>query len=299
MAPSSSPKKSTTVRSHRALFRLGELTAPPLAAHLATRMWFTLPAPAPAVDLPTGGARFQVTSQGATIRGEHWGDGPVVYLVHGWGGRGSQLAAYVEPLVRRGYSVVLHDAPSHGASDPGPSGSRSSNGVEFGKALDAVAARFGPAHAVIAHSMGAIATLLTLKHGWLATQRLVLLAPMTSFSSQFVAVQRTLGIGPRTRRHVERLTHRRVGLPIDEFDLAPLLAEVDTGPTLLVHDRDDRQTSFSDSERLAAALPTASFVGTRGLGHRRLLQDDRVTTAVVDFVHGDVASFTEGLAVPA
>jgi pimeloyl-ACP methyl ester carboxylesterase len=279
--------KSTTVRVHRAFFRVGEILAPRLAARVATRMWFRIPAAAAATELPSGGIRFHVVSQGASVRGHHWGDGPVVYLVHGWGGRGSQLAAYVEPLMRRGYRVVLFDSPSHGASDPGPSGRRSSNGVEFGKALDAVAARFGPAQAVIAHSMGAISTVLTLKYGWLSTQRLVLMAPMASFSSQFRPVQRTLAIGPRTRRHVEHLTARRVGVPVEEFDLGSLLADVDTVPTLVVHDRDDRQTSFTESRRLAATLPDASFVATRGLGHQRLLRDGGVTRTVVGFVDGE------------
>jgi len=39
-----------------------------------------------------------------------------VLLVHGWGGRGAQLASFVEPLVARGFSVLTFDAPGHGAS---------------------------------------------------------------------------------------------------------------------------------------------------------------------------------------
>ena len=37
------------------------------------------------------------------------------------------------------------------------------HGVEFGKALDAAFAEFGPAEAVIAHSLGVISTYLTLR----------------------------------------------------------------------------------------------------------------------------------------
>jgi hypothetical protein len=272
---------------YRSLFRIGEAVSPWLAARAATRMWFTLPAPAAPPQPPAGGAEFAVTWQGTTVRGSYWGDGPVVYLVHGWGGSGTQLGAYVEPLVQRGYRVVSFDSPSHGISDPGPSGRRSSTGVEFAKALDAVAARFGPAHTVIAHSMGAISTLLTLKCGWLATDRLVLLAPLTSFSLQFRTVQRALAIGPRTNRHVERLARRRVGLAMEDLDLEALLADVDTVSMLVVHDRDDRQTSFSASQRLAATVPGALFVATRGLGHQRLLRDPQVTSTVVGFVDGD------------
>ncbi|HEX5532685.1 MAG TPA: alpha/beta fold hydrolase [Actinomycetales bacterium] len=294
-----SASKSTTVRFYRAFFRLGEAVAPRLAARAATRLWFTLPAPTARPDAPAGAAEFAVTSQGATVRGSYWGDGPVVYLVHGWGGSGAQLGAYVEPLVQRGYRVVSFDSPSHGVSDPGPSGRRSSTGVEFAKALDAVAARFGPAHAVIAHSMGAISTLLTLKCGWLATGRLVLLAPLTGFSLQLRTVQRALAIGPRTHRQVERLAHRRVGVAIEDLDLETLFADVDTVPTLVVHDRDDRQTSFSASQRLAASVPDASFIATRGLGHQRLLRDPKLTSTVVGFVDGDAVTPNAGSATMA
>jgi len=34
-----------------------------------------------------------------------WGRGPAVLLAHGWGGRGAQLGAFVDPLVARGFSV--------------------------------------------------------------------------------------------------------------------------------------------------------------------------------------------------
>ena len=42
----------------------------------------------PPTRLPGGGEAFEVESLGAAVRGHVWGAGPVVYLVHGWGGRG-------------------------------------------------------------------------------------------------------------------------------------------------------------------------------------------------------------------
>ena len=142
-----SAKKSTIVRTAprkvRLAFRAGELLAPRLGGRAANRLWFTLPRPMKDTPLPPGGEPFTVTAQKASVRGHVWGDGPVVYLVHGWGGLGSQLASFVAPLTAAGFRVVLFDAPSHGASDPGPSGPGRTHGVEMGKALDAVAARFG------------------------------------------------------------------------------------------------------------------------------------------------------------
>ncbi len=277
-------QKSTNVRVIRGFFRVTELAAPRVAARAAARIWFTLP-PAPRSHrVPAGGVPFEVESQRRRVRGTYWGEGPAVYRVHGWGGRGSQLSAYVDPLVDRGFRVVMFDGLSHGDSDAGPSGARSSTGVELGRSLDAVAAKFGPARAVVAHSMGAASTMLTLKYGWLGTERLVLVAPMSRAATQLDGLQRMLGIGRRTRRHLDALTGRRVGIPVQEFDVSALSEDVVPVPTLVVHDRRDRETAYHESVDLVSVLPAARLVTTDGLGHRRILQDAAAVRVVVDHV---------------
>jgi len=285
-----SPQKSTIVRvknlARRSFFATADRVAPGVAGRLARDLWFGLPPALTPTPLPEGGEPFEVTSLDARVRGRVWGDGPVVYLVHGWGGLGSQLTAYVEPLVDVGHRVVLFDAPAHGDSEPGPAGVGRTHGVELGRALDAVAARFGPAHAVVAHSLGATATYLTLRYGWLGTDRLVLLAPMVEATTLFDAFQRALGFGARTRRAFDREVDEFVGVPVADFDIRVQAAYVDPVPTLVVHDRQDRQTAYSSSVELADALPHARLVTTDGLGHRRILRDPAVVAEVVEFLTG-------------
>ncbi len=88
----SRPQKSTIVRlqhgARRALFRAADLVAPGVAGRIARDLWFTVPPLMAATRLPVGGEAFEVESLGARVRGHVWGAGPVVYLVHGWGGRG-------------------------------------------------------------------------------------------------------------------------------------------------------------------------------------------------------------------
>ena len=275
----SRPRNSTIVRfqreARRATFRLADLVSPGLAGRIARDLWFAVPPRMAPARLPDGGVAFEVESLGAAVRGHVWGAGPVVYLVHGWGGRGSQLASFVEPLLSRGFRVVMFDAPAHGDSDPGPAGPGRTHGVEFGKALDAVFARFGPADAVVAHSLGAISTYLTLRFGWLSTRRLVLLAPMVAAEPLFDQFQRSLGFGARTRKAFDRELEEFVGIPMAEFDATYQAARVDPVPTLVVHDRGDRQTPYADAARLVASLPDARLVTTDGLGHRRILDGPR------------------------
>lgn len=283
-----SRQKSTIVRIRNTAFKTGlriaDVAAPRVAGRIAHRLWLRLPPAMPATTLPSGGEAFEVTSLHAAVRGHVWGDGPVVYLVHGWGGRGSQMTAYVDPLVAAGFRVVLFDGPAHGDSDPGPAGAGTTHGVELGKALDAVAAKFGPAHTVVAHSLGAVATYLTLRYGWLSTRRLVLVAPLVDSVSLFDQLQHTLGFGARTRQAFDREVHRFIGIPVDDLDARVQARHVDPVTTLVLHDRDDRQASHDAAADLVRGLPDARLVTTEGLGHRRILRDPAAVARVVAFV---------------
>lgn len=261
------------------LFRVLELAAPGAGAALAERLWFTLPAvPERArrvrVELPPGES-FEVAVGGSTIRGTSWGSGPAVYLVHGWGGWGLQLAAYAPPLVEAGFKVVLYDALSHGTSEPGRFGPRSTTLPEMADGLAAVVAHCGTPYAVVAHSFGAPVTAWAMRNG-LAPQRLVFIAAANSFGPVVDQFQQLLGFGPRTRRRLGPRFVRRVGHALEEFDVdaigADLLAELGTLPPLLaIHDRGDTETPFAGSVAITEGWPEATLHPTEGLGHRQPL----------------------------
>jgi pimeloyl-ACP methyl ester carboxylesterase len=284
-------KKSTIVRFRnlgmQALFRYGEHLAPARTGRLARDLWFSAPPRMPELPVPDGGEPFEVDAQGHAVRGIVWepvaADARTVYLVHGWGGRGAQFGAMVEPLLHAGFRVVTFDAPSHGDSEHGVAGRRRTSGLEFAHALDAVFCRYGPAEAVVAHSLGTIATYLALRFGWLGTERLVFLAPMVESQSLFDAFQASLGFGARTRRAFDRAVDEFVGIAVHEFDARVQAGYAEPVPTLVIADRDDRQTPYADVVDFAGAIG-APLVTTEGLGHRKILRDPAVVKAVVDFV---------------
>jgi pimeloyl-ACP methyl ester carboxylesterase len=279
-------------RATRALFWLLERGAPGVGARWAERLWFTVPRPratGPARPGPAGdGTAFEVTVGGRRVRGRHWGGGDPVYLVHGWGGSARQLDPLVAPLVRSGFSVVSFDLPSHGASDPGPSGPRRSTIPEFSDALLAVAARYGPAHGVVAHSLGATAAAVALRDG-LRARRLALIAPLADPHPYIHGFAERLGFGERVRTRLVARVERRVGLPMSHFDVPGIARQVATPKLLVVHDRDDRETRWSDGRAIVRAWPDARLVTTTRLGHRRILGDPEVVAEVVGFL-GDRAA---------
>ncbi|MBM0239883.1 alpha/beta fold hydrolase [Micromonospora sp. ATA32] len=286
-------KKSTPVRlfsaptAVRATFRVLEHAAPAVGARWAERIWFTLPrtrnTPAARPGQPAPGEAFALDVDGHRVVGEAWGEGPVVYLMHGWAGRREQLASFVTPLVATGHRVVAFDTPSHGRSAPGRYGPRSSSIPEFAAALTAVVARHGPAQAVIAHSMGATATAVALCDG-LPVGRIALLAPMASPASHARQFAAMFNVAERTHRRLVARIERRVGAPMHHLD-APLLGRgVAMPPTLIVHDRDDTSVPVTEGEAIAATWTGARLHLTSGLGHRWLLRDPAVVAEVVDFV---------------
>lgn len=274
----------TIVRATQARWSFVERLAPAVGVRAATRMWFTVPTAMPRALLPTPprGRNAHVELDGRSLYSTVWGSGPPVYLVHGWGGRSEQLGGFVAPLVAAGYRVVAFDAPAHGASGPGRHGT-STTIPEFAAALHAAVQAHGRPHAVIAHSMGAAAAAFALREG-VRPARLVLLAPPADLHAMLRAFADQLGLGRRVRAGLERAVQRQVGLPFAAFDVPAIADAVAIPPTLIVHDRDDREVAFAQAAAIAVAWPDARLVATTGLGHRKLLRDEAVRDDVIGFV---------------
>jgi pimeloyl-ACP methyl ester carboxylesterase len=268
-------------RALRTTFALLDRPAPALAARLAQRLFFTPPRPRSSARVEAvlrTGRRIDVTEGRTRIAAWSWGAGPAVYLVHGWAGMGGQLGAFVEPLVARGLQVVAFDGPGHGHS-----GGRRASIVHFARAFAAVARVFGPAHGVIAHSLGAPSAAFAMKHHGVETGRVVMLAPPADpgdWSRLFAA---RLGVSSRTMASMRTRSERWLGVSWAEVSLTAL-ASGQTTPALVVHDVEDREVPFTHGAAVAAAWPGARLVETSGLGHRRLLRDEAVIAQVASFI---------------
>ena len=59
---------------------------------------------------------------------------------------------------------------------------------------------------------------------------------------------------------------------------------VKTPPLLVIHDRDDHETSWQDGVDIASRWPIATLQTTTGLGHNRILRDSAVVESVTRFV---------------
>lgn len=278
-------KKSTTVRFFQLLrlgFRLADTIAPGPASRLATHLWFRLPGGHRTSPTPAAANRFELDSEGTTVRGWDWGAGPLVYVQHGWGGCTGDFDTIAACLVAHGYRVIAVDGPSHGHSDDGPYGPRASSPLQLASAFTTAIEKFGQPHAVVAHSMGCLATVTALREH-VEPERLVMISPFIGGPVFVRMFADRLGIGPRTFPRFLALAEGRIGKRMDYFNIPEPASGVDT---LIVHDRRDRSTPFKHGEVIADAWPNARLVATEGLGHMRILHNPMVVGEVVDFVTG-------------
>jgi pimeloyl-ACP methyl ester carboxylesterase len=289
---------STIVRSNelprlRPLLRVAgrslSALAPSLAAEVAERWFLTPPRhrrPAREVALIETARARPVRVDGSTVvETWRWGHGPTVLLVHGWGGRGSQLGALVAPLVAQGFSVVTFDAPGHGASSR-----RLVTIPEIVVAsVRAVAAAHGPIAALVAHSAGAVVAARALYEG-LEARAAVFLAPAADLAAPADAFTEALGFSRRVRERMQRRIEERVGMPWAAFRVDAIAAALGV-PLLAVHDLGDGEQSRHHARAIARAWPGAELVTTDGLGHRRILRDPDVIARAVAFVTARVAEW--------
>jgi pimeloyl-ACP methyl ester carboxylesterase len=293
MLQSSTSKNSTTVRSRnaarfaKAALHTAYIVSDDLGTSVAERL-FTTPRrhPRPAREreiLATARESVaDVTLRSPRVQGLRipiitwrWGHGPAVLLVHGWEGRGSQLGAFVAPLVRAGMSVVAFDAPGHGDSPE-----RRLYLTDLADVIADVAANIGSLHGIVAHSFGAAGTLLAGARNQLRVPRNVMVAPNVIVDNAVRRFAQHVGLDDTDRIALEQRLAARTGLTMDTLQLERLVAGRQE-QLLVVHDREDREVRFHHGERLAALWPDAELIATTGLGHRRVLRDDTVIAAVV------------------
>ncbi len=285
-------KKSTTVRAPwhvRAAFAAAERFAPGPAAKVLSKLWFKVPG-GPEKRLrgkaPAGAEVFTLDCLGSEVWGYDWGEGPLVYLVHGWGGCTGDLDFIGASLVANGMRVVAFDAPSHGNSGPGPWGPDYSNGPHLVGAMSAALDKFGAPHAVVAHSMGCLTSVLAMREAGFdpVGTRLAMIAPFIGGTSGF---NDTLGaivpVGPRIIGRLIPMAEQRADVELSKITLLDPPVEA---PALIVHDKGDRPNPFRHAEELAAAWPNAELVGTSGLGHRKVLVSPEVNRRVTAFITG-------------
>lgn len=274
------PRKNTPLRIIGPALRATQLVSPSVTAAVAERLFFRVPAAkvsSRGQEFLARGNRFECAVNGRRIVGWSWGRGPTTYLVHGWGGSSGRIYPLAEALIETGHRLVMFDAPGHGASGGGLSSM-----PEFARSLEAVAAHSGEPEIIVAHSLGAAATVLAASRG-LTARRYVFLAPAANPPEWAYAFGRMLRLSPTVMERLRARSERRLRFSWDDLD-ARVHARSMSAPLLVLHDREDTTVPFSNGIELVRSWPGSRLIETTGLGHSDILRDPGVISQVTRFV---------------
>lgn len=209
---------------------------------------------------------------------------PLVVLMHGWTGRGSQMGAFAAPLLKAGFRVMSFDNHAHDKT-PG----KSSHLFLQSAVQRALAKKVGPVYAFVAHSFGGMVTPYSLNRG-LEIQRIVCISPPSRFQyvverfSNILHLPKSIQayMFARFSKEYGENLHERVSSTVTSKSLGHI-------PVLIIHDEEDIDVPLSEGELLHQAWPNSKFIRTQGLGHRRILYDAQVIENTVNFLKFDSA----------
>lgn len=270
----------------RSLFPILAKIAPSSAAKLALKIFLTPPRykePAWEAQFSDSAERQVIQSEGKNVVVYSWGLGDKkILLCHAWGGRGTQLAKFIESLVAAGYRVVAFDAPGHGRSS-----GRSTDMMEYSAAIHAVEKYLDGFDALLAHSFGAGNAMFAVSRFRIKTSKIILIG---CFSHGKWVIQKFGEILNIPVQVVETMCHTLEKkydghLLWDKLDIVEML-RASSIPALIIHDENDLEIPYEHARKFRSIDQRIWFYDTQKLGHRRIVQNPQVIDRVVDFLKG-------------
>ncbi len=280
------PKRNTppihpVLRIIRFMFASLGPVFPGFFAKRAYNMWFTThryKTPAAEQKAMQSAQQSTINITGIDVAVWSWGEGKPVLFMHGWSGRGTQVASFIEPLTRTGYRVISYDAPAHGETD-----GKQTSIFQVYDVVMALHEMYGPFHATITHSFGGMLLAYAMSSG-LSTDRAVVICPPADIESLLGNFQRMLALPDNVILLMKQRLYTMYGLGLKtRLTTINNVRDLDC-PSLVIHDEDDTDLPWQDGKRITDAWPGAEFVLTRGLGHRRILRDAATINRAVEFI---------------
>lgn len=255
--------------------------APKVAAKIALKLFATpvrVPRPESEMEMYHLSKQYFLNNGIAAFE---WGEStsPLVLLIHGWNGRGTQISAFAKSLVEKNFRVVALDGPGHGISS-----GKITTPTHYAQFIIDAQRELVPngAHAVIAHSFGGGCTVLAATRG-LKVKGVVLVASPAFYEKVVRFFGKNLGLNKKSQAAFEELITQVAGIRPQELNIGKLGATLNM-PALVVHDKDDNAVDYVSATAIVEAWPGTKLITTEGLGHRRILKDQKVISEVADFI---------------
>ncbi len=200
-----------------------------------------------------------------------------ILLVHGWSGRGTQLVKIADELITQGFYIVSFDAPAHGKSK-----GNSTIMTEFIACVLEIEKQFGPFEYAIGHSLGGMATLNAIREK-LNVKKAVIIGSgdiIQDIINDFIKNLRLKPeIGIKLRGHFEK----KFSTEMDYYSASRVAKDVMI-PILIIHDEYDEEVNIKAAHHIHQSLENSKLFLTKGLGHRKILGNDKVVQKIKNFL---------------
>jgi pimeloyl-ACP methyl ester carboxylesterase len=216
------------------------------------------------------------------LQAYRWGKDtePIVLLVHGWSTTARSMNHFLEILLKNNYQVISYDALRHGDSK----GSLSDL-AGWANSVQTVMKSIGPVECIVAHSFGGLSVTVASKLG-LETKKLILVAPINNIIWVADNFAKHLGISLNIVKKMRDYTWKNNEQNFLKYgkDWEDIVRSDFHVPTLIFHDKQDREIGIEHSKLLCKTWPWATLRLTDGLGHRSILDDKEVAEELLMFI---------------
>ncbi|MTI22199.1 alpha/beta hydrolase [Fulvivirga sp. RKSG066] len=232
--------------------------------------------PASEIEIMESASKHEVRIADNNVQVYEWGEGKPVLFVHGWMGRGTQFKRFVPIFNAAGYKVVSFDAIGHGKSE-----GKKSHIMYFAETVNALADKYD-FHSVVGHSIGGVAVMHALIKDRF-TDKLVMIGSPTMADHIIGAFLRSLRASKRVLTYFNQYVESKFGKSFDEYSAKHIVKDLDDVDILLIHDEDDREVTIENPYVILNKYPQSKLMTTKGLGHTRILKDEAVIDACLQF----------------
>ncbi|MFK8013102.1 MAG: alpha/beta fold hydrolase [Marinicellaceae bacterium] len=208
-----------------------------------------------------------------------WGEGRVIWLIHGWESRCSTFFKLIPLLIDKGFKVVAWDGPAHGDS-PGDSSHVAKNARALSQDMDE--GLFDKAEVILGHSFGG-ATLAVLNKIRSMPKKVVICSAPTRIQNIFTNFAKMIKLSEKTTSIFIQMAESDSGYSLQEGSLVDNDISK-TRQVLVIHDIEDNIIPFSDFEILKKTWESGEFIATENLGHRLTIKNKEILSTIIEFV---------------
>ncbi len=222
----------------------------------------------------------KIKSQKHQIDVWQWGKGPTIVFVHGWGGRGVQLAAMAKKVAEHGFKAIVFDARGHG--DMAPSTATFTTLLE--DIITVSASLNEPVHAYVGHSAGGLCMMAARYRNQISAQTYVCLSSPKAPYVPLNEIKKLLNPSETIMQRLEDYYSDQFDLSMQQLNEAVCYSLPEEDRLMLVFDENDDRVKPDDAQVISSQWAGARIMKTQELGHMKVLWQPEIIDEVCEFI---------------